>query len=526
MSEGQKSSTYDDVPYTASVFSQSHPRRLATIAKIFGLQTPPLESAKVLELGCADGTNILPMALEFPDAEFVGIDASGRQIEAGQEVINKVGAGNLRLEQTDILEVGPDFGKFDYIFAHGVYSWVPEAVQNKILEICSQNLHPQGAAYISYNTNPGWRMRAMLRDMMLYHTAQFPDAKSKIQQSRALIQFLGESVSSEDNPYGMLLQRELEGMSKWTDSYIYHEFLEEVNEPVYFHEFCTRAARHGLQYLGDAEFASMVSTNFDSKVAETLQRVGRNIVAAEQYMDFVRNRQFRQSILCHSDIQLKRNLTPEIIEGFCVASRLAPTSEGPLGTRDSLEFANNIGARINTGEPIVKAALKALHQRSPQAVKFDELLAESIALIEAEGATDAAQAGTNKQQLADAVLKLYVGNLVELVRDPYRFEQTVSEKPVALSISRLQAERGRMVTNLRHEIVNLDVVAQALVPLLDGEHDRDALMEALVKKAQDGTLVLRANDQPITDEAQTRNVMQQALEKTLENCARSALLVG
>lgn len=525
MSEGKKVSTYDDVPYTASVFSQTHPRRLATIAKVFGMDAPPIETAKVLELGCADGTNILPMALEFPEATFVGIDASQRQVDAGQEVIKKLGVENLTLEQKDILEIGPDFGKFDYIYAHGVYSWVPEVVQDKILQICSQNLNPKGAAYISYNTYPGWRMRAMLRDMMLYHTAQFPDAPAKIQQARALIQFLGESVSAENNPYGMLLKRELEGMSKWTDSYIYHEFLEEVNEPVYFHEFCTRAARHGLQYVGDSEFASMVSTNFDSKVAETLQRIGRNIVASEQYMDFIRNRQFRQSILCHSDIPLKRNLSPEIVPGFCAASRLTPTSEVPLGTRDNLEFALNTGAKINTSEPIVKAALKVLHQHSPQAVKFDDLYSESVALLEAEGAGDVAKVETNKQQLSDALLKLYVGNLLELVRDPYRFEQTVSEKPVSLPISRLQAERGRMVTNRRHEIVNLDVVAQALIPLLDGEHDRDALMEALVKKAQDGTLTLRANDQPITDEAQIRHVMEQALDKTLENCAKSALLV-
>lgn len=524
MTEATKQNTYDEVPYSASVFAQSHPRRLATIAKIFGLESPPLETAAFLELGCADGTNILPMALEFPEAKFVGIDNSQRQIESGRQVVDSLGVKNLRLEQRNILEITPEFGKFDYIFAHGVYSWVPADVQDKILEICHRNLNPQGVAYISYNTYPGWRMRAMLRDMMLYHTAQFTDAKSKIQQARALIQFLGESVSSEKDPYGLLLQRELDGMSKWADAYIYHEFLEEVNEPVYFHEFCTRAAKHQLQYLGDAEFASMVTTNLGGKIAETLQRVGKNIVAAEQYMDFVRNRQFRQSLLCHANVPLKRNLTPEIIPGFCIAGRLTPNVEvKQLSNRDSVEFSVPSGAKINTTDPIVKAALMFLHESAPAAVKFQEIADAAKRKLRDEGTEPPANADA---QLADVFLKLYVGNLIELARDPYRFTLTPGEKPIASPLCRLQAKRGRLVTNRRHEIVNLDVVAQQLVQHLDGEHDREALLDELVKQAHAGVLVLKTNDIPITEDSQIRQVMSQAMEKTLENCARSGLLVS
>ena len=128
------------------------------------------------------------------------------------------------IQQRNILELGDELGRFDYILVHGVYSWVPDDVQTKILSVCREHLNPSGVAYISYNTNPGWRMRGMLRDMMPFHTEQFSDPKTKARQARSLIQFLAEAATG-DNPYGMLLKKELASMKEWPDEYFLHDSL-------------------------------------------------------------------------------------------------------------------------------------------------------------------------------------------------------------------------------------------------------------------------------------------------------------
>ena len=187
------------------------------------------------------------------------------------------------------MEFPLDEPQFDYIICHGVYSWVPDAVQQKILAICSQCLAPNGVAYVSYNTYPGWRMRGMIRDIMRYRAQFFEAPAEKLNQAWGLLTFLSNSVKSENNPYGMMLRSELESIVHSDDSYLLHEHLEDINEPVYFHTFAERASRAGLQYLGEADFGVMSVENFPEHIQGMLQSVSRDTVELEQYMDFLRN---------------------------------------------------------------------------------------------------------------------------------------------------------------------------------------------------------------------------------------------
>jgi SAM-dependent methyltransferase len=166
--------SYDEVPYDSYPFAQSHPFRLATQARLFGMTPTHPRRARVLELGCASGGNLLPLAEVFPEATIVGLDASARQIEQGHEAIRVLGYKNIELRHANILDIDESLGTFDYIIAHGVYSWVPDDVQRKLLDICSKNLAEQGVAYVSYNTFPGWRLRGMIRDLMSYRARFFP----------------------------------------------------------------------------------------------------------------------------------------------------------------------------------------------------------------------------------------------------------------------------------------------------------------------------------------------------------------
>jgi SAM-dependent methyltransferase len=182
--------SYDEVPYDSYPFPQTHPDRLATIATLLGLQPAPVEHCRALELGCAAGGNLIPMALTLPDSTFLGIDLSARQIDDGRQTVAALGLTNIELRQLSILDVDASFGRFDYLICHGVFSWVPAAVQEKILAICAAHLAPHGVAYISYNTYPGWHLRGMIRDMMLYHAQQFREPAVRVRQARNLLDFL------------------------------------------------------------------------------------------------------------------------------------------------------------------------------------------------------------------------------------------------------------------------------------------------------------------------------------------------
>jgi len=147
---------YDRVPYNSQPASQTHPDHLAALATLFGLSPAPVEKCRVLELGCGNGANLIPMALTFPGSRFAGVDLAGVPIAAAQALAVELGLENIVFQQLDIMDLDPGFGEFDYIVAHGVYSWVPPAVRDKLMAICRANLAPNGVSLLSATTrSPG-----------------------------------------------------------------------------------------------------------------------------------------------------------------------------------------------------------------------------------------------------------------------------------------------------------------------------------------------------------------------------------
>src|ERR1700687_6319372 len=148
--------SYDLVPYESRSFVETRPDHLAIIATLFGLEPPAIDRCRVLELGCSHGTNLIPMAAGSPGSSFVGIDLSARQIAEGQKSATARGLTNIQFKHLNILDINESLGRFDYIVCHGVFSWVPPVVQEKIFSICVTQLAPNGIAFVSYNTYPGW----------------------------------------------------------------------------------------------------------------------------------------------------------------------------------------------------------------------------------------------------------------------------------------------------------------------------------------------------------------------------------
>ena len=518
-------SSYDEVPYSSYPFSQSHPDRLATIAALFGMAAAPVDRCRVLELGCSSGGNLIPIAVQFPESQFVGVDFSRVELDQASSLVSALNLKNVELLHRNILELNADLRPFDYIIAHGVYSWVPDVVQDRILSLCSELLAPMGVAYISYNTYPGWHMRGMIRDMMSYRTAGLQRPEDRVRQGRGLLDFLAQSVPSKESAYGMLLSDELEQMRSKEDYYLLHEYLEEINTPIYFHQFIERATAKGLQYLGEADFQVMASSNFPPQVENTLHSVARDLIEMEQYMDFLRNRMFRQTILCRKEVRLDRSLTPERMQGLYVATSSRPEVPQPsLVSREPPKFRRP-KSTMTTNEPLVKAAMMHLGDVWPLPMHFTELLAIARSRLNPDPiVVDTSRITHDARRLAEPLLRCYGTTHVDLSRTAPQFTTRVGRCPAVSPLARLQADTGTGATNYRHEHVSLNDLERQLMRFLDGRHDRSALIGQLVTQVKAGTLVVHDAGRPVMGSVQLEAILGSAVDHCLSDLARKALL--
>lgn len=523
--------SYDEIPYEGQPFAQTHPDRLATVARLLGLDAPPADCCRVLELGCADGGNLIAMAIGLPQSSLLGIDLSGRQIATGRKVVDDLGLKNIELRHQSIADFDESLGPFDYIICHGVYSWVPPDIQEKILEICSRQLSRHGVAYVSYNTYPGWHLRGMIRDMLYYHARQFSDPNVQVQQARNLLAFLAHSVSQPSNPYSALLQDELHLIEKSRDSYVFHEHLEEVNEPLYFHQFMERATAKGLQYLGEVDLRAMAPANFPPEVQNVLQMLAADVVHLEQYMDFLRNRTFRRTLLCHADLRLSRRLRPEVVAGFYAASAVKPVNNPPkLCSTAPEEFQTPDGLVFSVSHPLSRAAFWQLSQVWPHYMTVADLLQTARQHLHADGDQKAGNTAEDLQILGQCLMTAYTTaskrHIVDLLISPPRYTLDVGDRPLASPLARYQAASGHRVANLRSETVALDDLDRHVLLHLDGAQQRGDLLEILVGLVEQGVLRVDQKDQPALSAAQARDVLNIAVGRELPKLASLALLVG
>jgi hypothetical protein len=449
----------------------------------------------VLELGCGDGGNLVPMALALPGASFVGVDAAPKAIARGRGLIAELGLENVALEARAIEDLSPAPGGFDYVIAHGVYSWVPAAVRDRLLAVCREALGDAGVAYVSYNSLPGGRLREALRDMLVFHTAELADPRERVAQARALLRFLLEGAVGEHG-LGAVVRAQAEGMLARSDATLLHDELAEVNDAVHFHEFAAHAAHHGLQYLAEADFFEMQIGAASEPAAQALLAI-EDPVRREQYLDFLKARMFRQTLLCPIGVEIDRTPRPGVLERLAVSTQAQTTGEpGPGGAQ---AFAGPTGSTLTTDHPLVIDALKRTAATWPAALWVRDLLGPDAT-------------GDERGALCDALLRSYAANLVALHVCPPRPTTTPGDAPRASALARHQARAGAVVTNLRHASVRIeDDLGRRLVTLLDGTRDRAAL-------AADLRAFLAERGRPVPDD------LADSLERSLRGLARLALL--
>ncbi|AAY62105.1 methyltransferase domain protein [Rickettsia felis str. Pedreira] len=469
--------TYDEVPYESYPYALTNPYHLSTLATLFGVNAPEVENAKILELGCAAGGNLIPHAVLYPKAHFVGVDLSKVQVDEANKNVKELGLKNIEFHHCSITDIDDSFGKFDYIICHGVISWVPKTVRDKIFEVCNKNLSPNGIAYISYNTLPGWNMVRTIRDMMMYHSSSFANVRDRIAQSRLLLEFVKDSLENSKTPYAEVLKTEAGLLAKQTDHYLRHDHLEEENAQFYFHEFMNEARKHNLQYLADCNLSTMYLGNMPLKVVEQLKAVN-DIVRTEQYMDFITNRRFRTTLLCHSDMKINRNINNDDITKFNMIFNIVP--EKPIkevdlnNASEALKFFlnGNKDSNLTTSSPYMKAILYTFSENLNNPLSFEKITSEANKKLHSTKLNEI------KAELLNNAMKLVLQGYISITNQKHRNNPELDKpKTTKMVIHQATHTPSMWVTNLKHEPIGVNFFEKFALRYMDGKHDKKAIIE-------------------------------------------------
>ena len=517
-----ETSDYDEVPYPSYVHPQTHPDRLSVIANLSGVSPAPVGRCRVLELGSGDGSNLIPMAVTLPNSEFIGIDRASIPIKKGTEMLAALKLNNISLKEIDLLELPSDLGEFDYIIAHGLYAWVPDHVKDRIMATCKAHLSSHGIAYISYNAYPGSHIADMLRSMLLFHLRDITEPKQRIRQSIAFLKFLAES-QTKTSIYSTLLEDELKQTLEADPALLFHDRIGTVNAPAYFFQFINHAAQHGLQFVAEADFFEGQYHIYPPETVKLLETMAKqSIILKEQYLDFLKCRRFRQTLLCHSDLQLNSAPDSRAIARMYLASRAQPArSEIDFASGKVAEFVGPRGAKVSTDLPIAKAALAHLWSLYPQPISFEELLDTARRLAGSASTVD-----EDREALLEILMSIYGTDVLELYPRGPDYVSEVSERPMASRLARFQIERDSLITNLRHTNVEIeDEIGRQLLKLLDGTRDRQTLLEDLTSGVSSFGGLRDEEGSVVRDGGRVREMLAKDFDRNLQKLAKLALLV-
>ena len=311
MTKEQAKEIYDDLGYLSQPFPYASAPFLESYARLLGLSPAPASTARILEIGSSYGGNLISQALFYPKATFTGIEIAPTQVSVGKTYIDQLGIANLELLEGDVNESHHHLGTYDYIIAHGFYSWVDEDTKNNFLRLCKEHLAENGILYMSYNTYPGWHKMDSVRALLDFANKDIDtlNHREKVRHGKTVASKLGALMLEYDtvkNQQASFLQSLRQTLQK-QDCYVGHDHLEPVNTPVYFHQCMDHMAEHGFTYLCDCDLNLSFPDVYDETLRTKLEELApHDPLAREQYIDFMLNTAFRKSLFTHKGATPKR----------------------------------------------------------------------------------------------------------------------------------------------------------------------------------------------------------------------------
>jgi SAM-dependent methyltransferase len=426
----------------------------SVFAALYGRRFQPFAAARVLEIGCGEGVNLINMALAAPQAEFLGVDLAGQPIAVARATAQRCGCANVGFHVRDLAEIDASYGRFDYIITHGVYAWVPAGTREALMRVIGERLSDDGLALVSYDALPGSRLRQAINDMLLSITDSAEDPKRKLDLARS---FLAEHVEvwSDSEADEKALKVEARRILSRAPETLFHDELSKDYAPQFLYDAVAAAARSGLAYLCDAQPNLSDEALFPSDAFAVIrERAGGDWARFEQLSDFRSMRRFRYSLFCRGDADRRRE--PTRLRGLWACDKLTVLEADP-GTPEGAAFKAANGAKVKTRDPELAAFLIALAKVFPLAISLD--------------------AASESPNLAECIFRLFANHVIQFATGQWPLVAVPGERPKASALVRLQAANGDSIfASLRHDMVQIDDAPTcALVPLMDGTRTRQEL---------------------------------------------------
>ena len=466
---------YDAVPYRHGAVSDSHPARIGAIARLLGIPAAPTDRCRVLELGCGEGMNLLPLAERFPKLEFVGVDFSAKQIATAEAARAACGIGNARFVCADLRTWKHEGGAFDYIIAHGVYSWVPTDVRERLLALCAEALSPNGVAYVSYNTLPGWGLPGGVRKFLLSETGAHAAPDARMSSATQVLDALSECMKDQPGSYAANLRDTLADMRAKPPGLLFHDELAAVNEPCTFTEFTSHAARHGLNYVAEAHYATMQFDNVPAAMRAVLAPLQLDFTRKQQFMDVLFQRWLRNSLLSRAPVAPSRAIRSGVLADCALALRMTvDTASINLAPAYPMRFTGIHGLVLEARESVEKAVLTVLARSFPERLPFPRVCAMMNQSL-AEAGLPCAQ---DFSALHEFLHRLFALDALDVMLCGDGEWLRTDATPRLSELMRHQAEHDLPLTNRWHEPIAL--TEQGKRALLDssGRPDEASLMRA------------------------------------------------
>ncbi len=475
--------SFEVIPYLSKYFILTHPEHLASIAELFGLAPTDPQKCRVLELGCGSGGNLIGHAFTLPGSEFLGVDLSPNHIAIANRSVKDLGLANIRFIAADLMDFRCDeFGAFDYVIAHGLLSWVPDFVQERVFEILRDSLAPNGIGYLSYNVYPGSHLRKVAQDPMRFLSKSFSDPEEKVKNAVSYLKFLAEETT-EGGVHRSVLEAGLKGINKKQLPDILHDDLTEVNDAFYFYEISERLQQNKLQFLAEAELHRQSSETLSPNGAAFIDSL-EDITEREQHIDFLACRYFRKSLICHADVRFDRPPDPAMLDKFLMVSSVRPVSEHPdLASNEPEKFVGVLGTGFEIAHPLTKMSLFFLGQNWAKGIAFRDLLSTAKRLLEETGYKAEnweAEFETTRDILVQFCLNT---DLIDLhLFQPNAGKTPIGGNPRINDLNRWQLNTGEdIVTMLFQNFRANNPLLRQMLHLADETRTKDQLLKALIE---------------------------------------------
>ncbi|MFO1130240.1 MAG: methyltransferase domain-containing protein [Rickettsiales bacterium] len=508
-----------------NTYPSSSPSIIGGLTSLFNLNLNK-EKFRVLEIGCNFGDNLIPYAFNYLNSEFIGVDLSTKAIDLGNQRIKELELHNIKLENKSFTEINSkEYGKFDIIVAHEIYSLISPELQDAMFKLVSDCLSDNGVFYVNYNTLPGWYMSKATSDYlkMACNNFQEPEKQNQVLQH---LKFLEKSLSNNNTPYGLAMKQEVTSLLNRPYNYIIYNHMNEYNNAVNFSQICNTAAKYNMQYITEVNLNALIVPEEFKELNEV-----KDIVLQQSYLDFLTGRRFRTSLFTKNSVVLNKNISQDSIKNMNFYSNLSYSkqiNDNLLGdfnqlykeqvlSNENVIFSINGQDAINSSDSMVKACLFQITKLKYKSNNFEGMVKNIVDHFSFEEEKI-------KNLLSDLIMKCIInGIIIGHYNLNWDYSLIDTKKPKVSKIVKNQLDRGyRVVTGVNYNIIKLDDLLILLLLNCNGQNTLDDLFNIILDAFKTKKLTISTDSkQDISIEDIAAN-----LNTWIKNYIQSALLNG